>query len=185
MLTTILGADNYIAVNYIAHPDAVSLGVLVIRVCAGVAMAAHGYQKFFKGGKIAGTAGWFDSMGMRPGKLNAYMAAGTELGAGLLFAVGLLTPFAAMGIVALMFVAGYTVHWQNGFMSVNNGIELNFIYAILAVGVATVGAGQYSVDYGLELIEDLDGVTGLLLAGAGGIGAALAQLAVFYRPPAD
>ena len=180
MLTTILAAENYVA-----HPDAVSLGLLVLRVCAGVAMAAHGYQKFFKGGKIAGTAGWFDSMGMRPGKLNAYMAASTEVGAGLLFAVGLLTPFAAMAIVALMFVAGYTVHWQNGFMSVNNGIELNFIYAILAVGVAAIGAGEYSLDYSLELIENLDGWTGLLLATAGGVGAAVAQLAVFYRPPKD
>lgn len=180
MLTTILAADNYVA-----HPDAVSLGLLVLRVCAGVAMAAHGYQKFFKGGKIAGTAGWFDSMGMRPGKLNAYLAAATEVGAGALFAVGLLTPFAAMAMVALMFVAGYTVHWKNGFMSVNDGIELNFIYAILAVGVATVGAGEYSLDYSLELIEDLDGWTGLLIAAVGGVAAGIGQLAIFYRPPSD
>ena len=178
-------SSTLLAQNYIADADAVSLGLLVMRVCAGVAMAAHGYQKFFKGGKIAGTAGWFDSMGMRPGKLNAYLAAGTEVGAGLLFAAGLLTPFAAMAIVALMFVAGYTVHWENGFMSVNNGIELNFIYAILAVGVATIGAGQYSIDFGLEIIEDLDGWTGLLIAAVGGVGAAGAQLAVFYRPPKD
>jgi len=180
MLTTILGTENYVA-----HPDAVSLGLLVLRVCAGLAMAAHGYQKFFKGGKIAGTAGWFDSMGMKPGKLNAYLAASTELGAGLLFAAGVLTPLAAMAIVAVMFVAGYTVHWENGFMSVRNGIELNFVFATIAVGVATIGAGQYSVDYGLELIEDFDGWTGLLIAAVGGVAAGIGQLAVFYRPPKD
>ena len=180
MLTTILAADNYIA-----DPDAVSLGLLVLRVCAGVAMAAHGYQKFFKGGKIDDTAGWFDSMGMRPGRFHAILAASTELGAGILFALGLLTPLAALAFVALMFVAGYTVHWENGFMSAKNGIELNFIYALLAVAVATTGPGEYSLDYQLELIEDFDGITGLLIAAVGGVGAAIGQLAIFYRPPSD
>ena len=179
MLSSILAQDNYLA-----DPDALSLGLLVLRVCAGVAMAAHGYQKFFKGGKIDGTAGWFDSMGMRPGRVHAILAASTELGAGILFALGFLTPLAAMAIVALMWVAGYTVHWENGFMSARNGIELNFIYAVLAIAVATTGPGEYSLDYNLELIEDLDGWTGLLIALVGGVGAALAQLRLFYRPPA-
>ena len=174
-----------LAQNYIADPDAVSLGLLVLRVGAGVAMAAHGYQKFFKGGKIDGTAGWFDSMGMRPGRFHAILAASTELGAGILFALGLLTPLAALAFVALMFVAGYTVHWENGFMSAKNGIELDFIYALLAVAVATTGPGEYSLDYQLELIEDVDGVTGLLIAAVGGVGAAIGQLAIFYRPPSD
>lgn len=177
-------SSTLIAQNYVVDADAASLGLLVVRVCAGVAMAAHGYQKFFKGGKIAGTAGWFDSMGMRPGRFHAILAASTELGAGILFALGLVTPLAALAIVALMWVAGTTVHWENGFMSAKDGIELNFIYAILAIGVATIGPGEYSLDHALCLIEDLDGVTGLLIAGVGGVGAALAQLAVFYRPPA-
>ena len=179
MLSTLL------AQNDIADPDAVSLGLLVLRVGAGVAMAAHGYQKFVKGGKIDGTAGWFDSMGMRPGRFHAILAASTELGAGILFALGLLTPLAALAFVALMCVAGYTVHWENGFMSAKNGIELNFVYAVLAVAVATAGPGEYSVDYQLDLIEDFDGLTGLMIAAIGGVAAAIGQLAVFYRPPAD
>ena len=178
MLSTILAQDNYLA-----DPDALSLGLVALRVGAGVAMAAHGYQKFFTGGRISGTAGWFDSMGMRPGRFHAILAASTEIGAGLLFALGLLTPLSAMAIVALMFVAGYTVHWENGFMSAKNGIELNFIYAVLAVAVATTGPGEYSLDYNLELIEDLDGWTGLLVAAVGGVLAAVGQLAIFYRPP--
>ena len=177
-------SSSLIAQNHILDADAASLGLLVVRVCAGIAMAAHGYQKFFKGGKIVGTAGWFDSMGMRPGRFHAILAASTELGAGILFALGLVTPLAALAIVALMWVAGATVHWENGFMSAKDGIELNFIYAILAIGVATIGPGEYSLDHALDLIKDLDGVTGLLIAAVGGVGAALAQLAIFYRPPA-
>ena len=75
-----------------------------------------------------------------------------------------------------MRVAGATVHWENGFMSAKDGIELNFIYAILAIGVATIGPGEYSLDHALCLIEDLDGVTGLLIAAVGGVGAALRSL---------
>ena len=48
--------------------DEYNLALLIIRVALGLTMAAHGYNKFFKGGKIAGTAAWFDSMGMRPGR---------------------------------------------------------------------------------------------------------------------
>ena len=182
MSITLLASENYVA-----HPDAVSLGLLVLRVGAGVAMAAHGYQKFFKGGRLAGTGRWFESIGIRNGRLNATLAASTEVGAGLLFAIGFATPLAAMGMVAMMVVAGYTAHWRmgNGFMSVNDGIELNYVYGVIAVGVATVGAGRHSVDHALEWIECADGWTGLAIAAGGGLGAALAQMAVFYRPPTD
>ena len=56
--------------------DEYNLALLIIRVALGATMAAHGYAKFFKGGRINGTAGWFDSMGMRPGRVHARLAAG-------------------------------------------------------------------------------------------------------------
>ncbi len=174
-----LGAENYLI-----DIDGFNLGTLIVRVAIGLTLAAHGYGKFFRGGKIKGTAGWFDSMGMRPGKFHALLAASTEVGAGLLFAVGLLTPLAALAFVALMVVAGWTVHRDNGFFIVAEGWEYNFVLAIIAVGIATTGPGKYSLDYELELIESLDGTTGLLISAVGGVAAAIAQLALFYRPPA-
>ena len=45
---------------------AYDVGVLILRVVLGLTMAAHGYNKFFGGGRIPGTAGWFDSIGMKP-----------------------------------------------------------------------------------------------------------------------
>jgi len=170
--------------NYITDMDGFSLGTLVVRVAIGLTMAVHGYGKFFRGGRIPGTAAWFDSMGMRPGKLHALLAASTEIGAGLLLAFGLLTPLAALAFVALMVVAGWTVHRNNGFLIVAGGWEYNFVLAIIAVGIAATGPGKYSLDYQLELIENFDGVTGLLISAVGGIAAAIAQLALFYRPPA-
>ncbi len=163
--------------------DVISAALLTIRVVVGVTIAAHGYGKFFLGGKIPGTAGWFDSMGMKPGRLHAYMAASTEVGGGLIFAAGLLTPLAAASIVALMFVATWTVHRHSGFFIVGGGWEYNFILAAMAVAVAVAGPGRYSVDNKLDIIDSLDGWTGLIIAGGIGLGSAIGQLAIFYHPP--
>ena len=55
------------------------LGLLVLRVSVGVTMLAHGYHHIYRGGKIKGTAGWFASLGMKPGILHAWLASITEL----------------------------------------------------------------------------------------------------------
>ena len=116
----------------------VDLGLLVLRVGVGVTMFLHGWNKVFGGGKLAGTGRWFESMGMKPGWLHARLAAATELGAGLLFALGLLTPLAAAGIIALMVVAGITAHRKNGFFIFRpgQGWEYVMILAIAAFAVA-------------------------------------------------
>lgn len=173
------------ATDYFLGPDEANLGILILRVAVGLTMAAHGYAKYFSGGRIAGTGRWFDSMGMRPGKIHANLAASTEIGSGLLLALGLLTPFAALAFVALMAVAAYTVHFKSGFFIVKGGYEYNFVLAVIAVAIATTGPGKYSLDYQLDLIEPLDGWTGLLIAAVGGVGAAVGQLTIFYRPPAE
>ena len=160
----------------------VDAGLLILRVVAGLTLAAHGYQKFFSGGRIAGTGRWFDSMGMRPGRVHALAAATTEVGAGLLLAVGLLTALAGAAFVALMLVAAWTVHRANGFFSVRSGWEYNLILATIAATVATTGAGSYSVDDALGLARVFSGLVGFLIAVVGGLAAGIAQLTVFYRP---
>jgi putative oxidoreductase len=168
--------------------DAYDVGLLILRVVLGLTMAAHGYNKFFGGGRIAGTAGWFESIGMKPGALHARAAASTEMAAGLGLAVGLLTPIPAAGFVALMFVAAWTVHRHNGFFIVKDGWEYNLILATAAVALAATGAGKYSLDYALfrnsGLYPYLHGWCGLLIALVLGLAGAIGQLAVFYRPPA-
>jgi putative oxidoreductase len=165
--------------------DGASAGLLLLRVVVGVSLAAHGYNKFFGGGRIPGTAGWFDSMGMKPnGRIHAILAATTELGAGLLFAAGLLTPLAAAGFVGLMIVAGWTVHRENGFFIVKSGWEYNLVLGAVAVGVAMAGPGRYSLDWalGLDFVYEpwLAFVLSAVLGGAAGIG----LLVACYRPPA-
>jgi DoxX len=70
----------------------VDIASLILRLAVGLTIVAHGWNHAFGGGRIPGTARWFESIGLRPGRLHALMATGTELGAGALLAVGLLTP---------------------------------------------------------------------------------------------
>ena len=163
--------------------DEMNLAMLILRVGVGLTFAAHGYGKIFQGGRIPGTAGWFDSMGMKPGKLHAWLAALTEISAGLLLALGLLTPLAAAGMVGVMVVAAWTVHRHNGFMIVREGWEYTFVLALVAVSVAILGPMEWSVDGALGIDEDWDGYVGLAIAAGGGVLAGITQLAVFYRPP--
>jgi putative oxidoreductase len=174
----------FAAVNEIGTFDQVSLGLLLIRVVLGLTLAAHGLNKFFGGGKIPGTARWFDSMGMKPnGKVHAVMAASTETGAGFLFALGLLTPLAAAGFVGLMIVAGWTVHRPNGFFIVKEGYEYNLIIAVVAVGIAIIGPGRYSLDWALGFDFAFDPPVAFALSAVLGTVAGIGLLAACYRPP--
>lgn len=160
-----------------------NLVLLCVRLFLGLMIFAHGFQKFFRGGKITGTAGWFESIGMRPGRLNAYAAATSEVGVGVLLCVGLLTMLGAAGLVALMVVAIVTVHRKNGFFNFNKGqgIEYNLALAVMALVPGSFGAGAYSLDH-LWHPYHLSNTTGLAVTIILGVGGAFAQLAVFYRP---
>ena len=129
-------------------------GLFLARVVFGLLMAAHGSQKlfgWFGGYGLAGTGGFFESLGFRPGKLFAAAAGGTEFAAGLLVALGVLGPLGPALIVSVMVVAMATVHWANGLFSQNNGIEVPLLYAAGVAAIALIGNGAYSLDAALGL----------------------------------
>ncbi|MFD1019148.1 DoxX family protein [Thalassobacillus hwangdonensis] len=126
-----------------------SIGLLLIRIVLGITFAAHGAQKlfgWFGGHGIEGTGGFFTSIGIKPGKTMALLAGLSELIGGLLFAIGLLTPLAALLIILTMIVAIMKVHGPNGYWATEGGYEYNVLIAIIALGIALTGAGTYSVD---------------------------------------
>src|ERR1700690_3823273 len=103
--------------SYSVHvsADQVWFGLLILRVSVGVTMIAHGYNHIYRGGKIKGTAGWFGSLGMKPGIFHAWLASITELAAGAALVVGLLTPLAAGALIGTLLVAFVTNHRKAGF----------------------------------------------------------------------
>lgn len=159
------------------------VGLLILRLVLGLTLAAHGLNKFFGGGRIPGTARWFESIGMKPGKFHATVAATTETAAGLGLAAGLLTPIPAAGFVSLMIVAAWTVHRANGFFIVKEGWEYNLVLAASAVAVATLGAGKFSLDHLIFDKNWFDGWHGLAISLGLGLAGAIGQLLIFYRPP--
>lgn len=127
-----------------------SLGLLIIRLVVGLALAAHGAQKlfgWFGGYGLKGTGGWMESIGIKPGYTMALLAGLAEFGGGLLLAAGLFTEIGAILIAGTMAVAIVKVHLQNGFWVAANGYEFNLVLIAVAVGIALTGAGTYSLDY--------------------------------------
>jgi putative oxidoreductase len=128
---------------------AASAGLLAARLVIGLLMAAHGAQKlfgWFGGYGIAGTAGFFESIGFRPGRLFAIAAAVTEFGSGLLITLGLLGPVGPALMISVMIVAMISVHWQNGVFATKNGIELTLLFAVAGFALGLTGPGLYSLD---------------------------------------
>jgi putative oxidoreductase len=131
--------------------DAVTLGtgLLLARLIFGVLVMAHSAQKllgWFGGYGIAGTAGFFEQLGFRPGRLFVLTAALTEAVSGILIALGLFGPVGPALLLSVMIVAAVSVHWKHGLFAASNGIEVPLLYATGAVALAFTGPGPLSLD---------------------------------------
>ena len=148
-----------------------SYGLLLLRVVVGLTMSAHGAQKlfgWFEGPKLGGVKAMLGNFGFRVPALMALGLALTEFGGGGLFALGLLTPLAALGIVVVMVNAVALVHFKNGFWAGKGGYEFNLVLLAVSVAVAATGPGRFSIDRALGLDDNLSG----LWWGVGVLGAA-------------
>lgn len=159
------------------------IGLMVLRLVLGTTFALHGAQKllgWFDGPGLRATGAVFESMGFRGGTRTAFFAGITELGAGVLLVIGLLTPAAAAAFFAVMLVAGVSVHLPNGFFAQNGGYEYNLVLALAALTLAFTGPGAISIDHWMGLgLEGTEWGLGALLVGlVGGAG----QLAMRRTP---
>ena len=164
--------------------DAVNLALLIFRLAVAVVFLAHGIRHIFGGGKIAGTGRWFASLGMRPGVLHAWVASLTEVGAGAMLVLGLLTPLAAAGVTGTMLVAWITNHLKNGFWVFHRpdeGYEYVMTLTFAGLALGTVGGGRWSLDNAIWG-ADLVGGKGLLISAAAGFGGAALLLITSWRP---
>ena len=130
-----------------------NIGLLLLRVALGATLAAHGSQKLFGafgGHGIAGTGGFFESIGFKPGRPLALLAGLAEVIGGVALALGLLTPIAAAVLLSTMLVA-VTVHADKGFFAQGGGYEYPLMLGVSVITLAFTGPGALSLDAALGL----------------------------------
>jgi putative oxidoreductase len=153
----------------------------ILRGVAGAVLLAHGIKHARGRTK---TAKWFGSIGFRAPDLQWFASTATEIGVGVLLIVGLGTTFAATGLIAVMTVAFWTVHRAAGFWVTSRpdeGWEYVLVLATVGLAIAIGGPGEISLDAAIGIADTLDGWVGLAFA-FGGVLAAAAQIATFFRP---
>jgi len=138
------------------YPVGPDLALLIIRVAAGLIVAAHGAQKLFGvfgGPGLQKWQGAVASMGFVQPRVMGALAAFTEFFGGLAFAIGLYTPVVAAMLVIDLLVAVFKVHAAKGFFTQTGGYEfpllLTIVFAVIGVMsdpvffavVLVVGAG--------------------------------------------
>jgi putative oxidoreductase len=135
--------------TYFLDAATLGTGLLLARLVLGGLMVAHSGQKLFGwlgGYGIAGTAGFFEQLGFRPGRLFVVTASLSEMGSGILIALGLLGPVGPALLLSVMIVAAVSVHWKNGLFAGTSGIEVPLLYSTGAVALALTGYGPFSLD---------------------------------------
>lgn len=166
--------------------EAIDWALLVLRVGLGGVFLAHGLKHL---GSRQKTANWFRSLGYKSPEFQWLAMTATELGAGVLLVVGLLTGPAAAGVIGTMVVAFITVHRPAGFFITGfmkegidvEGYEYVLTLGVMAAALAVAGPGELSVDAAIGLADTLNGIIGALLA-VGGVFFGVGQVVTFWRP---
>src|ERR1700750_1393836 len=112
---------------------------LALRLLIGGLFIGHGTPKLFGcvgGHGLDGTGGFFESLGLRPGKRNAIAAGVSEAGAGVLLAGGVAVPLAGAALTGTMTTAIRHVHGSKGPWSTDGGWEYNAV--LIAATLALV-----------------------------------------------
>lgn len=128
------------------------LGLLLLRVGFGIILVAHGLQNafgLFNGPGISRYRDLLESAGYQHPQVLAYVGSLTELVAGVLLVLGLLTPLAAAAalgtLINVWFVADLASPGFHFFVA-DKGQEYEMALVLLGAVVALVGPGRYSMD---------------------------------------
>jgi putative oxidoreductase len=158
-------------------------GRLILRGVVGPLFVGHGTQKlfgWFDGHGPEGTGGFFESLGLRPGKRHATTAGSAESLGGALLTLGALTPVAQALITGTMVTAIRKVHAPKGPWVTEGGYEYNAVLIAAMVALVESGPGKPSVD--AALFPRLKGSGWALLALAAGAAGSYLATEHFNEP---
>ncbi|MFA5008467.1 MAG: DoxX family protein [Candidatus Omnitrophota bacterium] len=126
----------------------VNIAFFILRLCLAVVFIGHGSQilfGFFGGPGISGFSEMLAELGFKAPLLWAYIAAYTQLVAGLFLVFGFLTRFAAFFLFIFMLVAVLKVHISKGFFMQTGGFEYNFVLICICIALMLTGSGKFSM----------------------------------------
>jgi putative oxidoreductase len=126
-----------------------SFGIAILRAVVGGLFIGHGLQKLlgkFGGHGLEGTAGFFEQLGLRPGKVHATAAGVAEAGGGALLVAGAATPLAAAAVTGTMTVAIQKVHAPKGPWVSEGGYEYNAVLMAAVFAITAAGPGALALD---------------------------------------
>jgi putative oxidoreductase len=162
----------------------VDTGRAMLRGTVGPLFIGHGTQKlfgWFSGSGLDGTAGFFEQLGMRPGRRHAVAAGAAEAVGGALITLGFMTPVAATLLTGVMVTAIRKVQFSKGVWVTNGGYEYNAVLIAALAALVEKGPGKPSVD--AVLLPRFNGPAWAVLSlGAGAAGSFLNEQ-LFTEPP--
>jgi putative oxidoreductase len=138
--------------NARSSPLPTDLGLLAARVALAWIFIYYGGGKLFgafNGPGIHNTALYFSNTAhLHPGGFFAVLGGLIEFGSGIAMALGFLARLAGLALFGDMVMAMITVTWATGINSSTTppGYQLNLALAVLALIVALLGAGRFSLD---------------------------------------
>ena len=124
-----------------------NVAILGSRLVLGSYLAVHGAQKLFgtfEGPGLEAAGGFFEKIGLTPGREMAILASSSELAGGVLTATGIAYPIGPLMIVGTMAVASVT-HRENGPLAMKNGFEHPLTNAAAAAALAAAGPGALAL----------------------------------------
>jgi putative oxidoreductase len=120
------------------------------------------------------TTAWFESIGFRNPELQWLASTATEIAVGVLLVIGLLIGPAAAGLAAVMLVAFWAVHRNNGFFIFRPGEGWEYVATLAMNGTvpALAGPGTASREHALRTDVRLSSGVGVLLVAGAAVAAA-------------
>ena len=116
-----------------------SLGILILRIGAGILILTHGVPKFMK--LLDGNLQFADPLGLGS-EITFIFAVFAEFLCGVLVLIGLYTRIAVIPLIITMLTAAIIVHSTDPF-----GVkEKPLLFAVIFLALLFTGSGKYSID---------------------------------------
>ena len=131
--------------------DFTDYGVTLLRVSLGVMYLAHSVVLKLLTFRLAGTAGYFTSIGL-PGWL-AYLTFAAEAVGGILLVLGIQARWVALALIPALAGAIIWAHGANGwvFTAPGGGWEYPLYLIVLSIAQALLGDGHYALSPSRDL----------------------------------